>query len=199
MHALQSHLVTIIDYPIVLARMKAMGLVCNYYNSGSFGFPKEAATHISAWIGLDDPTIRPQMRQHVREVSPPFEPTLAELARRVWREVIGGPIWVMPASHWAFEMDFGSRSWMPAALASLGITPAELERRTDGSAIEFSPDETDAFTGFLETLLVNLASSDFTLGFPDRPIVCSVHHHKQLWWITSNAELMSKVTSTANA
>src|SRR5438552_14823325 len=101
--------IRIIDYPIVLERMKATGLVCNYYKGGSFGFPKDSNAQIAAWVGPDDPTIRPEMRPHIRQIAPPFAPSLSDLANRVWLELIGGPVWVIPASHWAFELDFGSR------------------------------------------------------------------------------------------
>jgi hypothetical protein len=31
-------------------------------------------------------------------------------------------------------------------------------------------------------LLENLAQSDFTTAIPDHPVICRLHHHKQLWW-----------------
>jgi len=178
--------------------MKATGFACNYYNSGSFGFPKGLPIHVAAWIGPDDPTIRAEVQQYVRQVTPPFESTLARLTKRIWRELIGDSIWVMPASHWAFELDFGSRDWMPRLLERHGIDPAQLHDRTDGSAIEFCADEQFQFAEFLETLLARLTASDFTLAFPGQSIVCSVHHHQQLWWVTSDSALHSKLRELPN-
>jgi hypothetical protein len=38
-------------------------------------------------------------------------------------------------------------------------------------------------------LLTHLRTSDFMLAFPGGPVLCTVHHHKQLWWQTTDAGL----------
>jgi hypothetical protein len=40
-------------------------------------------------------------------------------------------------------------------------------------------------------LLGRLLGSDFMLAWPGRPAVCTVHHHKQLWWTTTDPELLA--------
>ena len=35
------------------------------------------------------------------------------------------------------------------------------------------------------TSFSQLRFSDFLLAFPDRPALCTVHHHEQVWWQTT--------------
>jgi len=170
--------------------MTAQGFVSLYFNSGAFGFPPDAVTQSVGWIGLDDSTIRPAARSLTRKVDPPVEQTLARLGTLTWLGQLPGSIWVTPKSHWAYELDFGSHLWMPEALRSAGLVAeqvADLSERHDGAALEFGPDESEGLQSLLLALLTNLFGSDFLLSFPGRPAVCSVHHHKQLWWTSSNA------------
>jgi hypothetical protein len=108
-------------------------------------------------------------------------------------------LWVMPRSHWAYELDFGSRDWMPAALREIGIDPGQLAPLNTGAALEFQPGESNEFGSFLAHLLDNLSgSSDFQLAWPGRPLLCTVHHHKQLWWTTSDATMYREIERVAN-
>jgi hypothetical protein len=91
----------------------------------------------------------------------------------------------MPASHWAYELDFGSREWMPALLEAIGVDPGLLQHRTTAAAIEFAPEESPALVHFVVRLLEMLQGSDFALAFPHRRVVCTLHHHKQLWWTSA--------------
>ena len=180
----------LVDYESVTQTLLAQGLKSLYYNSGSFGFPQDVTTHTVAWIGPPDPTIRPEAAPLTRPVPQPFEDNLARLAIRAWQELLPGNVWVTPRSHWAYELDFGSRDWMPAALAKVGVDSAALEPLTNGAAVEFAADEREPFAGMMRTLLQRLSgSSDFQLSWPGRAVVCTVHHHKQLWWTTSDAGL----------
>jgi len=88
---------------------------------------------------------------------------------------------VMPRSHWAYELDFGSDAWMPESLRRFDIDPAQLSERTNAAAIEFSPEESDRAAHFLRDLLTHLAGSDFSLAFPSHPVIATLHHHKQIW------------------
>lgn len=189
----------IVDYDRVTAQAQRQGLRSLYYNSGAFGFPPAGggALHAVGWISGPDPSIRPAALALTRTVAAPAVPTLVSLAARAWRQVLPGPVWVMPKSHWAYELDFGSAAWMPGALSAVGIDPAALADRTDGSAIEFADTdhEAAAWTPFVEQLLTNLAGGDFALMFPGRPALCTVHHHKQLWWTTTDAEVFARLDS----
>ena len=180
----------IIDYAAVRQTMLDQGLVSLYHNSGAFGFPEGAGAQSVGWVGPPDATIREAARPLLRHVPPPFERNLAELAAVVWQQSIPGAAWVMPKSHWAYELDFGSREWMPSLLESIGVVAAALVSRNDGSALEFGADERDPFVRLVEGLLGRLLGSDFALAFPERPVLCTLHHHKQLWWTTSDVAIV---------
>lgn len=187
----------IIDYPLVLDQMRAQKLKCFYHNSGAFGFADSMPAHIVGWIGPGDATIRPEMLEHAQPVGEPYEENLTRLAKRAWRELLPGRAWVMPASHWAYELDFGSREWMPAILERIDVDPGLLAGRNTAAAIEFSADEVEPFTLLVHRLLEMLHGSDFTLAFPNRPALCRLHHHKQLWWMSSDAELAGGLRAIA--
>jgi hypothetical protein len=119
-----------------------------------------------------------------RRVAEPYVATLAAVCTRMWTEGLGGGAftWVMPKSHWAYELMFGSAEWMPQLLRETGVSPEDLGGRHDASALQFSRGEEAQFERFLAALLGNLFGSDFLLAWPGYPLVCTVHHHKQLWW-----------------
>jgi hypothetical protein len=179
----------IIEYSIVLEKLREQKLRCVYYNSGAFAFEDGVATQSLGWIGPEDDSIKPKMRHLVRQVSSPYEQNLAAALRRAWQEIVPGKIWVMPSSHWAFELDFGSREWMSALLESVQIDAKLLQPRTNAAAIEFDVNEADLLEKFVLRLLQMLRASDFSIAFPGRAVICSVHHHKQLWW--TSAEIKS--------
>jgi hypothetical protein len=182
----------IIDYPIVLEQMRQMQMRSLYFNGGAFGFTA-APTQSIGWIGPADETIRPEMRHFTRQAPPPYEPSLTDLLLRTWREVLPGRIWVMPGSHWAYELDFGSRDWMPPLLEAIGVDPGLLQNRTNAAAIEFTPEESPALSHLVSRLLEMLQTSDFAIAFPHRRITCTLHHHKQLWWTTPDADLFAAI------
>jgi hypothetical protein len=177
----------VLDYGEAMELLRARRIACVYPHSGALGFEADVATHSVGWIGPDDPTIRPDVRRITHSVSPPFETNLARLLVSAWQEILPGVAWVMPASHWAFELDFGSASWLPDVLRDIGVDPAQLEPLTTGAPIEFAPDESAAMEQLACALLERLAQSDFTIAFPDHPVICRLHHHKQLWWTGADA------------
>lgn len=179
---------TTIDYSIVLPSLQATGLRCVYPNSGAFGPAEGAENHIVGWLSAEDETIRPDLRANLIVVPPPACRSLATLLTRAWCDRVPGPIWLMPASHWAFELQFGG-DWIPPLLANHGIDVLSLQSRPDGSAIEFQPDESDDFTLLIESLLEHLTASDFTIAFPGRAIAVMLHHHRQIWWQLSDPAL----------
>jgi hypothetical protein len=176
----------IIDYPIVLEHMREMKMRSLYYNSGAFGFGADVPTRTIGWIGPPDSSIKDAALAYVRRVPEPYEQNLSDLLVRAWQEILPGRLWVMPKSHWAYELDFGSRDWMPALLEHTGIDPGMLHGRTNAAAIEFAPDETGRLRHLARLLLEMLTGSDFAIAFPHRRVVCTLHSHKQLWW--SSAE-----------
>jgi hypothetical protein len=201
----------IIDYEMVLEQMRAQKFKCHYYNSGAFGFADAgpaaatpaapaapAAPRTLAWIGPDDPTIKPAARALTRPVPSPYEQTLARLASRLWQQCLPGRVWIMPMSHWAYELSHGSREWMPALIENLDLDPGLLETRNNAAAIEFGATETPRFEHFAERLLMMLTSSDFMIAFPGRPALCTLHHHKQLWWTTTDDHVLTAVDSLAH-
>jgi hypothetical protein len=178
----------IIDYEIVLDRLTADGLKCHYPSGGAFGFGTGAL--VRGWIGPADETIKPAARAVARRVAEPYEANLAAAATRAWQQYLPGDVWVMPAAHWAYELNDGSRDWLPQAIEKLGLDRGLLKDRNNAAAIEFSPGETLGFRDFVQRLLERLQQSDFTLAFAGRGTICTVHHHKQLWWVTVDPRVM---------
>src|SRR5687767_3632422 len=113
----------IIAYPDVVRRLETHQMRCVYHNSGAFAFENQPTVLTIGWIGPADSSIRAEMRELTVQVSPPHDTTLAMLARRVWEEDLPGApaAWVMPKSHWAFELADGSRRWLPGALDELHL------------------------------------------------------------------------------
>lgn len=179
----------IIDYPAVGQQMATQGLMCLYPNSGAFGWSKETPTHAVGWIGGEDSTIRPAARALAVVVPTPIEPTLTRLAVAAWQSLLPGRVWVLPKAHWAYELDFGSAAWMPQLLAAVGLDAEALSLRHDGTAVEFLPEECAGFATLLEGLLTHLFGSDFQLCFPGHDVVCTIHHHKQLWWTSRDSTI----------
>ena len=184
---------TIVDYDHALQRLTQKGLICNYHNSGAFGFARGEPIQIVGWVGPDDETIRDAMRPNVLRVPPPYDTTLARLTARVQTELLNDVAWAMPMSHWAYELVFGSESWMPALLERIGINAADLKTRNNGSALEFASGAPELEI-FIQGLMQGLAdSSDFMLAFADRPVLCMAHHHQQLWWMTRDESLAAEL------
>jgi hypothetical protein len=183
----------IVDYETVRDRMLAAGFVSLYHNSGAFGFPRGADVKKLGWIGPDDGTIRVEMRPFMRHVPPPHAATLARMLVAARRH-LAGEAWLMPKSHWHFELHDGHPALLASLLPAIGIDPALLRERNDGSAIAFAPDEDDALRRAIEGLIDGARFSDFLVAFPDAAAdwraVCTVHHHQQMWWQTTSAELI---------
>jgi hypothetical protein len=188
----------ILDYHDAINVLRPRRIVCVYPNGGALGFAPGVATRSVAWIGPEDPTIRRDARQLARAVPPPFEPNLAKLLVGAWRAVLPGVAWVMPASHWAFELDFGSAEWLGQTLRDIGVDPAPLEALTTGAPIEFAPDESASLETLARALLTNLAQSDFTIVFPDPAVIGRLHHHKQLWWTSSDGSVIDKLAAISS-
>jgi hypothetical protein len=188
----------VVDYSVVLQTLRSQGMRCHYYNSGAFGFVDSSNMKAVAWVGPEDPTIRENARPLVRQIAPPYPATLAKMASAMWRDRLGGgTAWIMPMSHWAFELDHGHKQWMPGALESIGIDPKPLETMATAAAIAFEPSEAAAFESFLEQLLSQLKASDFAIAFPGKSVLCTVHHHQQLWWMTTDAAVIEAAEELA--
>ena len=182
-----------IPYDTVLEQMRKLRFKCLYYNSGAFGFADPAGVKTIAWTGPEDPTIRPAALPFVRRIRAPYEATLARLVSRLWEQSLPGRAWLMPMSHWAFELGHGSHEWLPTLFKRFDLDSGILESCNNAAAIEFGPGETGPFESFVERLLEMLKSSDFMLAFPGRPVLCTVHHHKQLWWQTTDPEAVAAI------
>ena len=176
----------IIDYQTVVDQMRSQSLRCQYYNSGAFAFEPSAGARTLGWIGPPDDSIRPAVRALARSVPEPCEPALAGLALGAWQQHLPGRVWLMPMSHWSHELLHGNPEWLPGLIEDIDLDPGLLQNRNNAAAIEFAVGETAGFQMFLQGLLTMLRGSDFMMAFPSRPVLCMVHHHKQLWWTTSD-------------
>jgi hypothetical protein len=188
----------IVDYARVLQQMADQGFKSLYYNSGAFGFEAGVLTESVGWIGGDDPSLRPEARALARKVPAPIERELTSRVLRAIREMFPGNVWVMPKSNWAYELDFGSRDWLPALLEHAGVDSGLLQTRTNASAIEFGRHEGESLAHLVEGLLRMLLGSDFALAFPGRPVVCTLHHHKQVWWTSTDPGLIQSLRQLAD-
>jgi hypothetical protein len=187
----------IIDYPVVLEQMREQHFKSLYYNSGAFGFHGEIQPQIVGWLGPLDSTLKAHAHDMAIQIPEPHEENLAKLLVRAWREHLEGRVWLMPMSHWSYELDFGSRDWMPALLESVGVDPGLLSHRNNAAAIEFEPDEPEQLEKMVLVLLQMLQQSDFAIVFPRRPVIVTLHHHKQLWWQTSDSNLAEALRAMA--
>ena len=177
----------IIEYSTVTQRMSEAGFVSLYHNSGAFGFADNGGVETIGWITRDDPTIRPAAMAMARKVTnfvTPFQRATAALASEAW---------LMPKSHWHYELHFGNRELLEGVLPTIGIDANLLRERNDGSAIAFATDEFSLLTSTVQRLLENLTGSDFLIAWPGAQMRCTVHHHKQLWWQTRRRELIDPI------
>jgi hypothetical protein len=194
-----AHVPRIIDYSEVLSRLTELGYRSLYHNSGAFGFAPGVATTSRGWIGPPDASIRESVRPIVRQAPEPFDSALTQGLIRIWTETIPGTVWLMPKSHWAYELDFGHRDWLPRALQEIGIDPALLAPMNNGSAIEFNTTDKTAFARIVKQLLNQLVSSDFQLVFLDDSTICTIHTRLQLWWTTTNEQVSKQLDRVISA
>jgi hypothetical protein len=180
----------LIDHATILDHMTRRGWRCLYPGGGAFAPPTVSPLHIAGWITRPDPTIRASVLPLIRSIPEPYAPTLACLARQAWIDHFAGPAWIMPMSHWSYELRFGAGPWLGEALRELNIDPSPLTDLTTAAGIEFTPDQSNDFEAFLRRLLQHLLESDFTLAWPQSPVVCTIHHHQQLWWTTDQPEII---------
>jgi hypothetical protein len=183
----------IVDYATVLERMHALGLSCVYYNGGSFGFGRGEDVKIVGWLQEPDPTVRPGLGATVM-VPLPVE-NLGLMLDEVWQQCLPGPAWVLPKAHWSFELGHGNGPWLREALEAIGIDPAALESRTDAAAIEL-PQTRDAdghLASLASVLMRHLKTSDFAVLFPDHRHLVTLHHHRQIWWQTTDAAFADRL------
>jgi len=163
-----------------------------YYNSGTFGFVETSDETYVGWIGQEDPTLRPNMRELAVRISAPVPQNLAGLVRQLW-ESVGGPIWFTPGSYWAYELQDGGEHYMPALLRSVKIDPQPMEDLNQGSALEFCQDEIDVSSDFLRAVIEQTQITDYGIIFPNAPIIGLVHHHRQIWWRVKDATWQTRL------
>jgi hypothetical protein len=177
---------TVVNYEQVLTVADRMRLRSVYYNSGAFDFGS-APTHIVGWLGPDDPTLRSDLQALTARVSIPYARNLSTALMHAWRTLLPGTAWVLPKSHWSFELQHAHRPALHAALRALAIDVAHLSSLPSAAAaLAFEPDEANALGTLVETIFTENVSSDFALLFPDRPAILTLHHHQQIWLQTTD-------------
>jgi hypothetical protein len=182
----------IVDYALVLEKLLGRGLVSLYHNSGAFGFPRSEDVKLLGWIGPDDGSIRTDLCKRTRRVPEPHAATLAHRLVAA-REILAGEAWLMPKSHWHFELHDGHPRLLESLLPAIGIEPSTLRDRNDGSAIAFSIDDDDLLRHTTARLLGGMRQSDFSIVFPEAasPAIVTLHHHRQIWWQTIDVVLIA--------
>ena len=114
----------------------------------------------------------------IARVAAPYELNLSNALVRAWQKYLPGVAWVLPKSHWSFELHHAQRPALHEALRTLQIDIADLAPLPNAAAIAFEPDEADTFGPFVETILAQDVASDFAVLFPNHPAVVTLHHHK---------------------
>lgn len=174
---------TIIDYPRVVTTLALQGLRPLYPNGGAFGFAGSTPVKYEGWVGADDPTIRAEMLPFVTRVVAPYAQKLTTKLIDHWQQNLPGQLWLMPQSHWHFELSDGAKNWLPDVLRTIGIAPDALHPKNSADAIAFDRSESEMFASIATKLLRNLQLSDFWLAFPTYPVTAILHHHGQVWWM----------------
>jgi hypothetical protein len=123
----------------------------------------------------------------------PFDETMTAALIDVWTQTLPGTVWLMPKSHWAYELDFGHRDWLPGVLEQIGVDGAALVGLNNAAAIEFAATDKNALAHIAGQLLNRLVSSDFQLVFLDHSTICTVHTRCQLWWTTTAARVIDRL------
>jgi len=165
----------IIDYPTVLDRMRAARFVCLTAGAGAFDFPPASNAAVIPWEMTTD------------------EPALAARAASFWGKNLAGPAWIMPVAQWTYELEYGSRDWLPATLERIGIDAGLLVGRGNSAAIEIAAHESDRFELLVTRLLEQLIGSEFLIAFPDKPALCAIKPAKQLRWSTTLSQLAERL------
>jgi hypothetical protein len=183
----------IVNYDAVVAEAEAMGLHSLYHRSGSFGFGDGVLVQHIGWLGPPDSTLRPVANLLVRQAAEPHARRLADALAYAGAELHVTNTWLLPMSHWAYELTFGGGEWLGELLGNIGVDAESLRDRTDGSAIAFAPDELAALKLAAATLLDRLTGSDFAVLMPKTRLVGTIHHHRQIWWTTDDAGIHAKL------
>jgi hypothetical protein len=183
----------VIDYAVVLAQLRQQGLKSLYHNSGAFWFLDGVETFSRGWIGAADASISETATPLVRHAAEPFAENLASLLVQFWQRRPSGAIWIMPKSHWAYELQFGSREWLAKLLEGVGIDSGMLSPLNHAAAIEFEFAESARVQQVVQALLDHLVGSDFQLVFADCRTICTIHSRTQLWWTTVDAAVAAEL------
>ena len=83
------------------------------------------------------------------------------------------------------------------ALCAIAIEASELQKLPKAAAIQFASEESIPLEQLLNALLLNLQGSDFLAAFPDHRTICTIHHHKQIWWQTASGEIAAALRAIA--
>lgn len=172
----------IVDYAIVLQTLTAQGLKCLHYNGGVFGFLQDTPVRHVGWLTGDDPTLTAVARASAHLVSPPTSSTLSRGLIETWTSNLAGPLWILPGSHWAYELTYGGQKKLADLLNRLSIAPDSLSNRTTADAIAFELSDIEPAMAFCTHLLDLLNVTDFTAIWPQSRVTALLHHHRQIWW-----------------
>jgi hypothetical protein len=179
----------VLSYQQVETVLRAKSLRCLYFNSGSWGFTEQAGA--VGWLLGDDPTLTPAARKIARVVGP-VDQLVAAVLEACHR--VGGEIWILPGSHWAYELDFGTPTMLDVLRRADVVGVDGLVGRNDGSAVRFLATEQSQLAGVLRELFSTGTTSDYQLILPEMPVLAILHHHVQVWWQAKDMEFCQWAT-----
>ena len=188
---MRSKLPVIVDYPAVSkSEWHRWDCAACTTTAGRLGFRMALRPRSSDG---SDRTILPYAPRrwltHVRFAAP-YEQTLADLTVRAWEALLPGPAWVMPKSNWAIRVGLWQQGLDAAGAAQLGIDPSVLLHHTNAPAIEFATTEREHFREFHSNASAKPDGQRLRLAWPTHRVTCTLHHHKQLWWVTDQAAIL---------
>lgn len=177
------------SYQSLLTTLGEQGVRCVYHHGGAFEFIA-SEVHFRGWLTAPDPTIRPGLREIAREL--PID-SVVDATVRLLAEA-GERVYLLPTSHWAHELE--AHPWIEEVLAMQSFDATTLRGLNRAEPIVYLlPAECDALRSLIGSLLERLSESDFSLVVPGAALLGTVHHHRQVWWRTTDASWVRRIVA----
>ena len=162
-----------------------------YPDTGRFAFRHGDRVRRCCFFVDDDPSIRPELRPQCRQADS-LEDVADQTAGFVGQYVTG-PIYLVPQIHWEHELLDDHCGMWATIFDHLGQAPDDVAL-TGGNAV-VADARLAAWADICRILLAGLQSSDVML-FCQMPLMVKIHHHGQVWFSSTNVDLLPPHIST---